>query len=38
MSEEKGDYRNIYMWVIEHGIENITSMGLLEKIRIQNII
>ena len=31
MSEEKGYYGNIYMWVMEHIISNIISMGFLEK-------
>ena len=31
MSEEMGDYRNLYMWVMEHGIKNIRSMGFLKK-------
>ena len=30
MSEEKRDHGNIYMWVMEHGIENIKCMCLLE--------
>ena len=31
MSEEKRDHGNIYMWVMEHGIENFKYMCLLER-------
>ena len=31
MSEEKGDYGNLSIWVMEHGIEITISMGLLKK-------
>ena len=31
MSADKGYHEDVYMWVMEHGISNIISMGLLEK-------
>ena len=31
MLEEKGDGRNLSIWVMEHGIANIISIGLLQK-------
>ena len=31
MSEERGDYRDISILFMEHGIANIVSMSFLEK-------
>ena len=31
MSEEKGDYGDLSMWVMDHGIANIIFIGFLEK-------